>query len=234
MRKKTTKQDDQNLAIRICGRNEQFERNGGGQWVAVNRPHKNKKKYDRKNNKKEIRNNLLYFLRKCYFFCNFVKIISIMDLQSKRAEGEMKYKDDDLVFITIAIDFDGTCVEHRFPKIGRTIPNCVETLKRWNKEYNVAYILDTMRGGKELEDAIQWFKDNNIPLFGVGKHPTQSEWTDSPKAHARFSIDDRNVGQPLMLDSSGYMPCVDWEKTVEIFEPTIKHLWEILEQEKQT
>ena len=24
-----------------------FERNGGGQWVCTNRPHKNKKKYDR-------------------------------------------------------------------------------------------------------------------------------------------------------------------------------------------
>lgn len=59
---KADKQKDQILALRIFGRNEQFERNGGGQWVAVNKPHKNKKKYDRKNIKKEDRNTLLYFL----------------------------------------------------------------------------------------------------------------------------------------------------------------------------
>lgn len=38
-------------AIHLASRQDQFERNGGGQWVAVNRPHKNKKKYDRKQNK---------------------------------------------------------------------------------------------------------------------------------------------------------------------------------------
>lgn len=61
--KKTNKQQDQMLALRIFGRNEQFERNGGGQWVAVNRPHRNKKKYDRKQIRKEDRKNLpLFFL----------------------------------------------------------------------------------------------------------------------------------------------------------------------------
>ena len=35
-------------AMKKANRELQFERNGGGQWIAVNRPHKNKKKYNRK------------------------------------------------------------------------------------------------------------------------------------------------------------------------------------------
>lgn len=60
-KKKPDKQSDQILALHIAGRQDQFERNGGGQWVSVNRPHKNKKKYDRKQIRKEDRNNLPYF-----------------------------------------------------------------------------------------------------------------------------------------------------------------------------
>ena len=46
--------DDYIKANRIASRNEQFERNGGGQFVAINRPHRNKKKYDRKRDKKNF------------------------------------------------------------------------------------------------------------------------------------------------------------------------------------
>lgn len=147
------------------------------------------------------------------------------NLMAKRAINELKYADDDLVFITVGIDFDGSVVCHRYPHVGKDLPLCVETLKRWNEEYGVGYILSTMRGGKELEDAINWFKERDIPLFGIQKHPTQEEWTDSPKTHCRFMIDDRNVGQPLTADDQG-IPCIDWKKTIEIFEPTLKETYE--------
>lgn len=52
MKKKKTLQDDVIKAFKKANRELQFERNGGGQFVAVNRPHKNKKKYDRKRDKK--------------------------------------------------------------------------------------------------------------------------------------------------------------------------------------
>lgn len=60
-KKKNNLMTDKIKALHISGREEQFERNGGGQWVAVNRPHKNKKKYDRKQSKKEARDLLPYF-----------------------------------------------------------------------------------------------------------------------------------------------------------------------------
>lgn len=51
---KMPKTHDSEKIIRWVSRENEFERNGGGQWVAKNRPHKNKKKYDRKQNKKEL------------------------------------------------------------------------------------------------------------------------------------------------------------------------------------
>lgn len=149
---------------------------------------------------------------------------------AKRAIYELKYKDEDDNFMTISLDFDGTCVTHRYPKVGEDLPDCVETLKRWQKEYGVGIILSTMRPeGETLDNAIQWFKDRDIPLYAIHFHPTQDTWTNSPKTHARWCIDDRNVGQPLTTDKDG-VPCVDWKKTVEIFEPTLKATYEALKK----
>ena len=36
--------------------------------------------------------------------------------------------------MTIAVDFDGTIVEHRYPRIGEEIPFAVETLKLLQQE----------------------------------------------------------------------------------------------------
>ena len=45
----------------MISRNEQFERNGGGQFVSMNRIYKDKNKYHRKDKKKELRNELNSF-----------------------------------------------------------------------------------------------------------------------------------------------------------------------------
>ena len=49
------KTNEPNKILRWISRNEQMERNGGGQFVAVNRIFKDKKKYDRKKAKQETR-----------------------------------------------------------------------------------------------------------------------------------------------------------------------------------
>ena len=38
--------------------------------------------------------------------------------------------------MTIAIDFDGTIVEHRYPKIGNEIPFAIDTLKMLIKAHH--------------------------------------------------------------------------------------------------
>jgi hypothetical protein len=45
----------------MISRDEQFERNGGGQFVSMNRVYKDKSKYNRKDMKKELRRDLNSF-----------------------------------------------------------------------------------------------------------------------------------------------------------------------------
>ena len=88
----------------------------------------------------------------------------------------------------IAIDFDGTCVTHDYPRIGKEI-GATEVLKRL-VEAGHKLILNTMRSDKELQDAVNWFKKNGIELYGVNENPTQKRWTNSPKVYAHMYIDD--------------------------------------------
>ena len=60
-KKKTNINDDVIKAFKKANRELQFERNGGGQFVAVNRPHKNLKKYNRKIDKKNLQFDLSIF-----------------------------------------------------------------------------------------------------------------------------------------------------------------------------
>ncbi len=112
----------------------------------------------------------------------------------------------------IAVDFDGTCVVHKYPEVGFDVFYCETVLNRLVKN-NHKLILNTMRSGKELQDAVNWFKSKNIPLFGINNNPTQKEWTSSPKVYAHKYIDDAAVGCPLTKDGS-----VDWKKIEYYFE----------------
>lgn len=123
--------------------------------------------------------------------------------------------------VTICVDFDGTMVEHEYPFIGEEAPGCVKTLKTWIEKYNVGIILDTMRSGKSLEDAVNWCKSHEIKLYGISCDPNQKSWTDSPKAYAPFSVDDRNIGCPLVYGKSK-RPYVDWKQVNKLVEPILK------------
>lgn len=121
----------------------------------------------------------------------------------------------------IAVDFDGTCVEHEFPYIGADAPGAVEWLRKFVAA-GAQLILWTMRsdGGARgsatpLTDAVNWFKARNIPLYGVNANPAQHTWTGSPKAFAHVYIDDMAFGCPLIRTVRGELaddrPVVDWD-----------------------
>lgn len=75
---KPTKSTEQYKILRMLSRNEQFERNGGGQFVSMNRVYKDKSKYNRNDKKKELRNNL-----NSYFFLFFmIPLLSILSKNS--------------------------------------------------------------------------------------------------------------------------------------------------------
>ena len=128
----------------------------------------------------------------------------------------MKYKDK-----IIAIDFDGTCVTHEYPKVGRFI-GAQKVLKRLIDE-GAKLILWTMRSNNKedlfnnhLTDAVDWFNENQIPLFGVNENPEQKIWTSSPKAYAHVYIDDAALGIPLVEGLNGERAYVDWEQVEEM------------------
>ncbi len=109
----------------------------------------------------------------------------------------------------IAIDFDGTCVTHDYPKVGKNIGALNILEKLIENKHNL--ILYTMRSGKELDDAINWFKENNIKLYGIQFNPTQKDWTSSNKCYAQLYIDDAALGCPLSTDLTiSNRPFVDW------------------------
>ena len=85
----------------------------------------------------------------------------------------------------IAVDFDGTCVEHLYPSVGPNVPYAVVSLKKLAADGH-KLILYTMRSGEYLEHAERWFQLNHIALWAVNENPEQSEWTQSPKAAFSF------------------------------------------------
>jgi hypothetical protein len=135
--------------------------------------------------------------------------------------------------MVIAIDFDGTCVTHEFPKVGKDI-GAVPVLKELIANGH-QLILFTMRSDKKevmssgkqihgrsdryLTAAVNWFKKNDIPLYGIQVNPTQRIWTESPKAYAEMYIDDAALGCPLKYDKEfSQRPFVDWVKVGETLE----------------
>ena len=57
----------------------------------------------------------------------------------------------------IAVDFDGTIVEHRYPEIGRELPFAIETLKTLQREGH-RLILWRVREGRLLDAAVEFCK----------------------------------------------------------------------------
>lgn len=99
--------------------------------------------------------------------------------------------------MTIAVDFDGTIVEHRYPEIGRELPFATQTLKMLIDEGH-KLILWTVREGQLLEDAVAWCRARGVEFYAVNKdfpeEDTEKNRHFSRKLKADVWIDDRNVG----------------------------------------
>ncbi|NDV78341.1 HAD family hydrolase [Dysgonomonas sp. 511] len=131
----------------------------------------------------------------------------------------------------ICIDFDGTCVAHEYPTIGKDIgavPVLKELVEKGHK-----LILFTMRSDRKkkkkidgqetvveenvLTEAVEWFSRQGIPLYGIQKNPKQRFWTSSPKAYGHLYIDDAALGCPLVVDDpESERPYANWKKIREM------------------
>ena len=99
----------------------------------------------------------------------------------------------------IAIDFDGTIVEHRYPRIGKEIPFAIATLKQLQTERHLL-VLWTVREGKLLDEAVDFCRKRGLEFYAVNaNHPEEEVRNDmtSPcrKVVADLYIDDLNVGK---------------------------------------
>lgn len=99
--------------------------------------------------------------------------------------------------MTIAIDFDGTIVEHRYPAIGKEIPFAIETLKRLQEERH-RLILWTVREGKLLDEAVAFCRERGLEFYAINRDYPEEEAARnnhfSRKLKADLFIDDRNLG----------------------------------------
>lgn len=97
--------------------------------------------------------------------------------------------------LTIAVDFDGTIVENRYPEIGKPILFAVETLLKLQEEGH-HLILWTYRTGISLDEAVYFCRKKGISFYAVNKsYPEELFDTSlSRKIQADYFIDDRNIG----------------------------------------
>ena len=99
--------------------------------------------------------------------------------------------------MVIAVDFDGTIVENRYPEIGQERPFAIDTLKMLINDHH-RLVLWSCREGQLLDDAINWCRERGvefyaaiprrppitIPTSPASSRPTSSSttamWADSP------------------------------------------------------
>lgn len=89
-----------------------------------------------------------------------------------------------------------------YPYVGDNIGAASVLRKLADKNLLILY---TVRDGKYLQDAVDWFRYNHIDLYSVNYNPEPV--SSSPKLYCDYYIDDRNIGTPLT--DKGY---VDWGK----------------------
>lgn len=98
--------------------------------------------------------------------------------------------------MVIAVDFDGTIVEHEYPNIGKPIPFAIETLIQMQRDGH-RLIMWTVRHGDLLQEAVDYCAEQGLYFFAENENYRGEiiEKQDYPrKLKADLFIDDRNLG----------------------------------------
>jgi len=115
----------------------------------------------------------------------------------------------------IAVDFDGTIVEHKYPKIGKEILFATDTLKALHKKGH-QLILWSVRTGQLLDEAVAFCEARGVKFYAINKSYPEEVFDEnaiSRKINADLFIDDRNLGgllpwgeiyQKICPEESGY------------------------------
>ena len=135
--------------------------------------------------------------------------------------------------MTIAVDFDGTIVEHAYPKIGKPVPFAFETLHKLQHEEHHKLILWTIREGRLLQEAIDFCEENGVYFYAYNKNYHEEEQHEGipRKVAADIYIDDRNIGGLLdwrmiyRIIKSGSNTLQDFERIYHSFYSGYKKNW---------
>ena len=136
----------------------------------------------------------------------------------------------------IAVDFDGTIVEHKYPEIGQEVPFAIDTLKMLIKDQH-RLILWSVREGALLDEAVEWCRARGVEFYAVNKdYPEEEKEKNnhfSRKLKADFFIDDRNVGglpewgqiYQMISQNKTYRQLIREQLSVNQAPPKKKHWW---------
>lgn len=141
--------------------------------------------------------------------------------------------------MVIAVGFDGTIVENRYPEIGPEIAFATETLKMLIADRHKV-ILWTVREGKQLEEAVEWCKKRGVEFYAVNRdYPEETVESNnhfSRKIKAEIWIDDKNVGElpdwgtiyQMIKERNTFRKMIDEAKKTTLSDhaaPKRKHWW---------
>jgi len=137
--------------------------------------------------------------------------------------------DDGRWIIPIEVDWDYTLTKCSSWEQGTMELNDegFEVMRRWTKEYNVGWILNSMRRNELLEKPIEILKENGITLYGIRKNPRQVDdelHKEVTKSFAVFCIDDRNINCPHQWLEGCNRPHVDWKKIDVSMRPIMEYI----------
>ncbi len=139
--------------------------------------------------------------------------------------------------MVIAVDFDGTIVEDKYPEIGSERMFATETLRMLIKDKH-QLILWTVREGKCLEEALEWCKQRGVEFWAVNKDYPEEEIGGnqhfSRKIKADIFIDDRGVaGLPdwgviyrIINERTTYERIIKEQCSRSVEQPVKKHWWQ--------
>ena len=139
--------------------------------------------------------------------------------------------------IPVEVDWDYTLTKCSSWETGEMVLNdeAFKIMRRWVKDYNVGWILNSMRRDEILKEPLETLEKEGIKLYGLRKNPRQLDDEHNKevtKSFAIMSIDDRNVGTPIKWYEGCNRPHVDWAEVDKIMSPILKHISDNLDKVK--
>lgn len=127
--------------------------------------------------------------------------------------------------LTIAVDFNGTCVTYCYPEGTGEDIGAVPVLKRLIAEGHKLVLMTGIERGGEFElpivrerwdDMLKWVEDNGLTFIDINRNPNSHR---SKKLIADIYIDDHCLGIPTKFDPErSKRPFVDWDGVEQLLE----------------